>query len=98
MDTRMESILVDSFLRGTAIGIKLRSSGVLIATAVTNLYTFSGRDNWIEIKPYTLYGNPVKETVIHIKQIETVMPFTVHYDDPVYAKLRELRAKIIELG
>jgi hypothetical protein len=98
MNLRMESILVNSFLHGTAIGIKLKGKSVLIATAVTNLNTFTNHDHWIEIKPYTLYGYPIAETTIHIGEIESVIQFTVHYDDPVYVRLRELRARILELG
>lgn len=85
-------------LNGTAIGIKLRSSTVLIATAVISLDMFNGRHNFIEIKPYTLYGSRVKETIIHVSQIESVIPFTVQYDDPVYVRLRQLRSKITDLG
>jgi hypothetical protein len=98
MKSRMERVLIDSMLRGTAIGIKLRSSSVLIATAVISLDMFNGQDNWVEIKPYTLYGSRVKETIIHLSQIESVIPFTVQYDDPVYVRLRQLRSKITDLG
>ena len=94
----MESILVNSFLKGTVIGIKLRNSSAPIATAVTQLNTFNDRHNWIEIKSCTLYGYPIKQTWIPIEQIESVIQFSVYYDDPVYVKLRELRAKILELG
>jgi hypothetical protein len=97
MPASMESILVDSLQRGTAIGVKLKNNTAVIATAVIGLDTFSHKNKWVEIKPYTLYGYPVKETVIDIRQIESVIPFTVHYDDPVYIRLRELRAKILEI-
>ena len=97
MKSKIENILINSFLTGTAVGIKLRDSDVLIATAVTNLDTLNVMDNWIEIRQYTLYGYPVERTVIHANEIESVIPFTVHYDDPVYVRLRELRAKKFRL-
>lgn len=84
-------------LKGTAVGIKLRSSSVLIATAVISLDMFNNHSKWIEIKPYTLYGSRVKDTIIHLDQIESVVPFTVQYDDPMYVRLRDLRSKIVEI-
>ncbi|HYG17987.1 MAG TPA: hypothetical protein VD816_03625 [Ohtaekwangia sp.] len=91
------SVLVNSFLHGMAVGIRLRQSNVLIATAVIALDTLDDRNRWIQIKPYTLYGYPVQQTIIQMTEIESVIPFTVHYDDPVYVKLRMLRAKIFNI-
>jgi hypothetical protein len=96
MNSTIEKILRDSFVTGVAIGIKLKDNASLIATAVT-FYDPLQLSKWIEIKPYTLYGYPVKETAIEITQIESAMFFSVYYDDPLYVKLRELRSKIFEI-
>jgi hypothetical protein len=96
MNSTIEKILMDSFATGVAIGIKLKNNTSLIATAVT-FYDPLQVNKWIEIKPFTLYGYPVKETTIEIKQIESAMFFSVYYDDPLYVRLRQLRSKILEI-
>ena len=92
---KIELQLRDSLIKGTVVGIKVRNRSEVIATTVLNMDVVSANDNWIEIMPYTLYGHPVSETRIPMKDIKKVIPLSVHYDDPLYVRLRKIKANIL---
>jgi hypothetical protein len=89
----IQHALVNSFLKGTAIGIKLKNNNALIVTAVASL-NMQIYPQWIETRPYTLYGSPISQPVMLLSNIESVLLFSVNYDDPLYTRHRELKAKI----
>jgi hypothetical protein len=89
----IQRALNNSFLKGTAVGIMLKGSNELIVTAVVNL-NMQVYPQWIETRPYTLYGSPIQQSVISLSEIESVIMLTVNYDDPLYVRHRELKAKI----
>lgn len=91
MTSRIENILMDSLTSGTAIGIKLKGSDKVIFTAVDSCDLNSTETKTIQIKPVTLYGEPVDSTVINLDEIQSVIPVEVRYDDSVYVKLRQLK-------
>lgn len=90
-----EHKLMSSLLNGTAVGIKLKGSNEFIVSAVTDFESGNDHEKWIEIKPHTLYGKPVSDRIIPLSLIEKVVSYSVHYDDPLYARLREIKTRIL---
>jgi hypothetical protein len=97
MQTRLdiEGMLMGSLAEGTAVGIKIKDKGEVIATAVKRLEIRKDGQKWVELKPFTLYGFPIAETRFPFERIEAVLSFSVSYNDPVYVRLRKLRALVL---
>ena len=94
MITDIEGMLTDSWRNGNAVGIKVIASNQVVATAVTDIYIREDGEKFIMIKSFTLYGNPIEVTRIELSQIESVIPLSVRYEDPIYVSLRKLKALI----
>jgi hypothetical protein len=48
----------------------------------------------IQTKPFTLYGKEINETVIHLEEVEEVVPLFAKYNDPSYVRVREMKMRI----
>lgn len=90
-----ERMLTGSLLKGTAVGIKLKGSDEFIVSCVVNLQSGENHEKWIEIKPYTLYGKPINETIISLSNIEKIVSYSVRFDDPLYVRLCEIKGRIL---
>lgn len=97
MQTRcdMEGKLMGSLIRGTAVGIKMKDKGEVIATAVKRMETQKDGQKWVELNAVTLYGFPISETRFPLERIEAVLSFSVCYNDPIYVRLRKLMALVL---
>jgi hypothetical protein len=94
MITDIERMLTDSLKSGNAVGIKVFASNEVVATAVTDIYIREDGQKFIMIKSFTLYGNRIEVTRIELSQIESVIPLSARYEDPIYVSLRKLKALI----
>ena len=89
----IETIVVQSLKHGNAVLLKLKGKEP-IACGIQN-FVDKGDLKMVELKPETLYGKPIEETVIHIGEIETLQLLMAIYDDPMYVKLRRIKKTIL---
>src|SRR5688572_2799167 len=91
----IEEILKIGISHGLGFSLKLKEKPVIFVGV--EKYNNKFGLNLIEIKPHTLYGSPITETVFHISEIERLAVLNVLYEDPVYVKLRNLKAIIKDI-
>jgi hypothetical protein len=84
-----------SLLRELAVSIKLKDRTEAIIACITNFMDIADPP-FIEIAPYTLYGDPIENIRIQLDQIEKVSPLSVSYSDPMYVRLREAKEKFLK--
>jgi hypothetical protein len=88
----IEEILKLGIMHGLGFSLKLKEKPVQFVGV--EKYNSKLGLNLVELKPLTLHGTRITETVFHISEIERLAVLNVLYDDPVYAKLRKLKSMI----
>jgi hypothetical protein len=79
---------------GNAVLIKVKGKPDLLPCGIAN-FRDRGDLKLIELKTETLYGKVVVDTVIHLEEIESIQMLTAIYDDPMYAKLRNIKKTLL---
>lgn len=89
----IEEVLRVGAVHNLAVTLRLKN-GSTLTTGIAR-YINKGSLCLVELKSDTLYGVPIKETVLHISEIEKASLLSVLYDDPVYVRLRDLKKKTL---
>lgn len=90
--TEIEEILHIGIQHG--LGFSLKLTGKPVVFVGVEKYDKKRGLNLIELKPLSLYGSRIDDTVFHISEIERIGVLSVLYEDPVYARLRKLKTMI----
>lgn len=89
-----QSIIVHSLKNGNAVLLKIKGESDAMPCGIAN-FRDRGDLKLVELKPETLYGKTLQNTVILLSEIETVQLLVAVYDDPLYAKLRRIKKTIL---
>lgn len=92
---KIEEVIQLSLTKEMAVLLKLKGCDPI----VTAIESFINKEDLklIQIKPETLYGQTINETVIHLQEVESIAPLFVSYNEPVYVKLRQIKKLIKQI-
>lgn len=77
-----------SLQKNTAIGIFIKNTRELITTAVIDIEETATGDYVISLMEQDLHGFPIVQNPLLLSNIERVIRFNIHFDDPQYVKER----------
>jgi hypothetical protein len=89
-----ETIVLNALRHGNAVLIKLKSNDEALPCGIAN-FRDRGDLKLIELKAETLYGKPIRDTVILLDEIESIQRLTAIYEDPMYVKLRNIKKTLL---
>lgn len=80
--------LQNSLLKNNAIGIITKDTSELITTAIVNIEPETEGDSTIVLREQDLHGYPLERNRISLSNIQSVIHFSIDFDDPQYVKVR----------
>jgi hypothetical protein len=89
----IEEILEASCAKRMAVSVKVRAKEPVIT--VVDKIVDRGDLKLVQLNASTLYGEPISETVIHLDDIENVLPLYVSFNDQRYERMREIKQKFL---
>ncbi len=90
----IEAAVIHALKNGNAVLLKVKGMPEAIPCGIAN-FRGDGDLKLIGLKPETLYGKTLKDTVILLDEIETIQLLVAIYDDPMYVKLRLIKKTIL---
>jgi hypothetical protein len=85
--------LLFSKTKGNALGIRIKGNDKIVVTAVEDVIsTDIGKQ--IVLKSECIYGADIPQKVVNLKDIEGVVRLRIMFEDPFYARLRQIKNNI----
>lgn len=91
----VEEVIQESIATGRAIFLQVKNREGFVS-AVDDFIN-KGDLKLIRVKPITLYGHRIDDTVFHLKEVEKIYPLSVTYHDPLYSRIRAIRQRVEKL-
>lgn len=85
--------LLKSKNRGNIIALKVKGNEKPVLTTVNEVKG----NRIIVLNPVSVYGSQIDEAVLHLEDIESLRVYSSLYSDPVYVRIRQLKASIDEI-
>ena len=79
--------------KGNIIALKIKGNEKPVLTAVSEVKA----NRIIMLNPVSVYGTQIEEAVLHVEDIESIRIYSSLYSDPVYVRIRQLKASIDEI-
>lgn len=80
--------LQSSLRKNNVIGITMKDTKELITTAIVNIENEPEGDPTVVLRDHDLHGYPLERNRISLNNIQSVIHFSIDYDDPQYVKVR----------
>ena len=94
--TRKQALSVYSISeeRGTAVGLRVKGRDTLLIILIQQIGGATEEKTELQIKPETIYGEHLTQTCFDLGEVESICNLRVHFNDPLYVRLRHLRSNI----
>lgn len=80
--------------RSTVVGLRLTGRPNLLITVIDEVAGDTEADTTLVVGQQSIYGEPIADRTISIREIENICNLRIHFNDPFYVYLRSLRNNI----